>query len=200
MDNAIKQFRANLVYVRNLRALHAAMRQRTTGAVDLSDLLRAELVMSVSALDQYIHEVVRTGMLLAIAGKRPSTEALAKFSVSLATVKLFGADPASQTWLDAEVRTRHSYMAFQQPEKIADALRLVCSRKRLWEQVGARLGKTATEVKQQIELTVRRRNQIAHEADLDPSSPGRRWPIDEKMVDDTVAFIESVCETIQTLL
>ena len=37
-----------------------------------------------------------------------------------------------------------------------------------------------------------RRNQIAHEADLDPTNPGARWPISGQLVDDTVDFIEKL--------
>jgi len=45
-------------------------------------------------------------------------------------------------------------------------------------------------------LIVDRRNQIAHEADLDPTNPGARWPINALLVDDTVDFIEKVGDAI----
>lgn len=63
MQAAISQFRANLERVRNLGAIYKTFRIQTTEVLDLSDILRAQLVMAVSAFDQYIHEIVRLGML-----------------------------------------------------------------------------------------------------------------------------------------
>lgn len=58
MQEAIDQFYDNLKRIRNLDSIVAAMSSLTTAVVDLTDILRAELVMSVSALDYYVHEVV----------------------------------------------------------------------------------------------------------------------------------------------
>jgi hypothetical protein len=41
-----------------------------------------------------------------------------------------------------------------------------------------------------------RRNKIAHEADMDPSYPGARWPISETDVNKALDFIEQLCEAI----
>ena len=63
MQTAIDQFRWNLARVRNLGSLHSILSAQTTAALNLTDLLRSELVMTVSTLDLYVHEVVRLGML-----------------------------------------------------------------------------------------------------------------------------------------
>jgi hypothetical protein len=202
MQTAIEQFRANTAYVRNLRAIHDALKTRTTRALDLSDLLRAQLVMLVSALDCFVHEVARRGMIEGHVGKRVQTESFQRFPVSLAAVKAALADPQNMDWLSAEIITRHGYMAFQYPDKIAEAIRLVSS-VRLWERVGKLMGSNPKDVKRQIELIVQRRNKIVHEADANPSTPGvvgARWPIDEKMVDDSIVFVETVCEHIFSLV
>jgi hypothetical protein len=186
-------------YVRNLRAIHDALKRRTTKAIDLTDLLRAQLVMAVSALDCFVHEVVRRGMLESHGGKRQQTDAFQQFSVSLAAVKAGMANPKSTDWLSTEIINRHGYLAFQYPDKIADAIRLIAS-VRLWERVGKLIGRNPKDIKRQVELIVQRRNKIAHEADADPSAPGARWPIDEKMVDDSITFIETVCEHVFNLV
>ncbi len=199
MQSAIEQFRANMGYVRNLRAIHDALKARTTRALDLSDLLRAQIVMLVSALDCFVHEVARRGMLESHVGKRAQTEAFERFSVSLAAVRIGLADPKNTDWLSTEITIRHGHLAFQYPDKIADAIRLVAP-VRLWERVGKLVGRDPKDIKRQIELIVERRNKIAHEADADPSVPGARWPIDEKMVDDAIVFVETVCEHISNLI
>lgn len=52
------------------------------------------------------------------------------------------------------------------------------------------MGTSAKDIKDRLDLIVDRRNKIAHEADIDPSYPDTRWPIDEQLVSDTVGFIE----------
>ena len=37
-----------------------------------------------------------------------------------------------------------------------------------------------------------RRNKIAHEADMDPSFPGQRWPIVKRDVEDSIQFVEQL--------
>ena len=89
----------------------------------------------------------------------------------------------------------HSWQSFQHPHKLADAIRLM-SPVKLWEAVGIELGIPPKDVKTRLKLIVDRRNQIAHEADLDPTNPGARWPINALLVDDTVDFIEKVGDAI----
>ena len=59
MQSALDQFYISIQRVRDLIALHHSLTAQTTSAVDLSDILRSALVLAVSALDYYIHEVVR---------------------------------------------------------------------------------------------------------------------------------------------
>ena len=200
MQVAIEQFRINIGYVRHIQSLHVAFGALTTSAVDLSDILRAQVVMGVGAMDHYIHEVARVGMLEIIAGRRPTTPAFQRFSITLESA-LQIASAVDHSWLEAEIRQRHGYLTFQQPDKLADAIRLV-SQIELWNEVGRAMGTTAAQVKSRLQLLVERRNKIAHEADLDPTYPGSgtRWPIDTLMVTDATAFVESLCETIHLLV
>ena len=66
MLSPIEQFRENITRVQNLGGLHTAFGNVTTAVVDLTDLLRAQIVMIVSALNHYIHEITRVGMLYQI--------------------------------------------------------------------------------------------------------------------------------------
>jgi hypothetical protein len=52
------------------------------------------------------------------------------------------------------------------------------------------------DAKTRLKLIVDRRNKIAHEADLDPTSPGFRWPISSTVVNDAIDFIESLGDAI----
>jgi len=196
MQTAIDQFRDNIARVKYLQAIHSSFSAITTNVLDLSDLLRLQIVMSVSALDQYIHEIVRIGMIEVFEGRRPQPSGFLKFSVSMDRV-LQSIIIGDSSWLDNEIRTRHGYLAFQQPDKIADAVRYISSIE-LWNEVGNLLGLPSADVKSQLRLIVDRRNKIAHEADLDPSFPNIHWPITPVLAQDTVHFIEMLCEAIHS--
>jgi len=249
MQSALNQFRISIARVRDLISIHNSVKAQSTPALDLSDILRAALVLAVSALDYYVHEVVTLGMLEIHRGQRAepnpppnsSQSAFSRFQVSLGGARqerLIAIDIASwleneiqqsqgssflkqpytvsallpvisssienrlnnASWLEDEVRDRLGYQSFQQPDKIADGIRLI-SDKKLWDEVAAKLGKSAKEVKQELCAIVDRRNKIAHEADIDPTyGIGNRWNIDESQVNDAVNFIEKVVENIHQIL
>lgn len=197
MLSPIEQFRKNITRVQDLGGLHTVLDNTTTSAVDLSDILRAQIVMIVSALDLYIHEITRVGMLEVYNGIRPQTDAYLRFQVSLESVMTGIADPNVDDWLDTEIRERHSHLSFQEPDKIADAVRRFTSCE-LWPSVAVKLNLDVREVKGRLSAIVKRRNQIVHESDLDPTYPGTvtRWPISPMDVSDTLGFVQDVCEAI----
>lgn len=195
MQAALDQFDQNMTRARELVALSEHLRSLTTSAVDVSDLLRASLVLGVSALDHFVHEFVRLGMLSVHRGLRPATDAHLAFRITVSHARVALSDVHNDDWLDQAVRDAHGWQSFQHPEKVADALRLVSSVS-LWETVAADLGATAKHVKAQLASIVDRRNKIAHEADMDATNPGYRWPITAAMVLDALGFVERVAHSI----
>ena len=195
MEVAIEQFRANIERVRNLGSLTIILSAQTIRALDLSDILRAELVLAVSSLDNFVHEIVRLGMLDAYKGNRHLTQAFLRFQVSMDNVLQSIANPVGDDWLEREIRNHHSYRSFQTPDNIADAIRLI-SDVQLWNTVASHTGLDSQGIRERLNLIVNHRNQIAHEADTNPSYPLMRWPIDEQMVDYVVDFIEQIVEAI----
>ena len=129
MQVAIDQFRVSIARVRNLGVIHNTVNAQTTAVIDLSDILRSEMVMAVSALDYYIHEIVRLGMLEVYRGIRPETSAFLRFQISLESVRQAVSNPTSDDWLENEIRERHSWRSFQQADHIAEAIRLISDTK-----------------------------------------------------------------------
>ena len=186
--------------VRALGGLYHAFGQLTTPAVDLTDLLRSQIVLAVSAMDLYIHEITRIGMLEGYDGKRPqTTKAFSRFQVAMDAVIEAIARPGHNEWLESEIRKKHGYQSFQHPKKIAEAVKLF-SECKLWPSVAAELGSTAKEVKDRLIVIVNRRNQIAHEADLMPNDPTMRWSISAADAEEAVNFIKDVCEAIDEIV
>jgi RiboL-PSP-HEPN len=197
MRNAIESYRDNVLRVRNLGGINRALTKIVTSAIDLSDILRAQHVLAVSALDYFVHEATRIGMLEVFDGNRPPTPAFSRFRISLDA--LGPGAVVSRSNFENEIRAQHSFLSFQHPDKVADALRLIADIK-LWDAVGAELNNDPLIIKQRLRLIVDRRNKIAHEADVDPTYPNVRWPISESDVDGTIDFLSETVEAIYTVL
>ena len=191
MKSSHSGFATNISRSRDLRALVVTVKAATGGVLDLTDVLRASIVSAVSAFDAFIHEITRIGMVDIFLGGRPKTDAFGRFPISMDNVLLVVATPGHTAWLEEEIRRQHSWLSFQHPDKVADAIRLFCG-KELWKDVGSRLGIDPKSAKTRLALIVDRRNKIAHEADMDPTSPGSRWPIDEVIVQEAIDTLELI--------
>ena len=148
----------------------------------------------VSAFDHFVHEITRKGMLEIAAGKRPPTDTYLRFQVTLRGLTLAQLSPG-WIWLDEEIRGRHGWLSFQDPDRLADALRNVTTKK-IWQEIATRLNISDQDAKARLKLIVDRRNKIAHEADMDPTAPGMRWPITVTIVEDAIGFLSNVAKAI----
>lgn len=189
------RFTANIGRARDLRALVINLKASTGSTLDLTDILRAAIVSAVSAFDTFIHEITRIGMVEIYQNTRPRTDAFGRFPISMDNILLVIATPGDTKWLEDEIRMQHGWLSFQQPDKVADAIRLFCG-KELWKEVGIRLAIDPKSAKNRLALIVDRRNKIAHEADMDPTSPGSRWPIDELLVQDVIDRLEQIGDAV----
>jgi hypothetical protein len=136
MQSALDQFRISINRVRDLIALHNSIKAQATSALDVSDILRAALVLAVSALDYYVHEVVTLGMLEIHRGNRsepaPSANttqsAFSRFQVSLGGARqdrLTAIDIAS--WLETEMQKIQGYEFLQKSHAISDLAPIISS-------------------------------------------------------------------------
>ncbi|MDJ0601643.1 MAG: HEPN domain-containing protein [Crocosphaera sp.] len=134
MQSAIEQFRVSIKRVRDLIALHNSIKAQSTSALDLSDILRAALVLTVSALDYYIHEVVTLGMLEIYRGQRSepnpsrnsSKSAFSRFKVSLGGAsqeRQIALDIAS--WLETEIQQNYGSEFLQQSYQLSQLLPMI---------------------------------------------------------------------------
>lgn len=195
MLSAITQFRVNLKQVRELGDLAVAIKGVTTPVIDVSDIYRAQLVLAVSALDHFIHELVRLGMIDSAKGGRPKTDAYLKFKLPVTAMHDALSGASIEALMSDAIRKEHSWQSFQKPEKIATAVKLITNKK-LWDDVSTILVSKKEDICSQLEIIVDRRNKIAHEADMDPTNPGFRWPITQILANNAVDFIDSLAEAI----
>jgi hypothetical protein len=169
-----------------MSVLHAYLAGNVSGVLQPDELLRAEWVARLGALDLYIHELVAQLMLETFEGRRLATPAYLQFRVSHETLDRIrtAATPSdARAAFDLNIRQQLSFVTYQDPEKIAEGVRL-CSAVELWNEVALRLGAThamkvikAKDLKKDLSILVGRRNRIAHEGDLQPSPLREPWPI-----------------------
>lgn len=192
-----------------LRDVHVYLATYTTQVIDKDELLRAEWAMYVSALDLYVHEITAQNMLETFRGNKQASIGYKRHNLSL---ELLGRIRSATTQIEAEaafeldIREKMAFQSFQDPEKIADAIRLI-SDIELWNSIAEFLAQTGQNTKQlskdlktKLSLIVRRRNKIVHEGDLQPALPREPWPISRQDTDDVKDFIFTIVQTIDTLI
>lgn len=197
MEQAIKQFEKNIERVYNLVDIYAKL---PIEEKDCSDILRAALVLLVSALDTFIHDIVRLGMIEILQKKRPSTNEYKKLTIDFGYIVF---DPKYE-WFEAYVRrflhgdAKKSGKTYQEPDRIAEGIELISNIK-LWDILDLELG-DSKKLKKRLREIIRRRNTIAHESDINPSYPNLRNPINLEEVKDSVIFIEQLVKAIYRIV
>lgn len=192
MYSSILQFQTNIGYVRDLSIIYSSISGFTASqTIDLSDLLRSQILMCVSALDHFVHNTVEEGMLEIYQGIRPPTSNFENFKISMKNHQYAKTNPHQVNWLRAEIKEKIRYDSFQKSKKIASAISLVTP-KDLWNELSTMMGKNADDIKRNLDVIVTRRHNIAHAADSDPSNLGQRFSITKSEVDDVIDFVDEL--------
>ena len=180
---------------------------------EVADILRAQIVNAVSVLDRFVHELVNIGVVETFMGTRVKTLKFLnqpfKAETLIKSIEFSkpGFIPASanenpQYLIENEMREKMSFLAFEAPDKVRDALSYIWDEKHKMQAIAVDMalpGATDNDkqkyLEQRLQLIVDRRNQIAHEGDIDPSLNKKRR-VDKKMSSDAIDFIEKFGESI----
>lgn len=205
----LAQFEAAWSRCALLAGIHRYLDRNVTGVMQPDELLRAEWVFRVAAMDLYVHELVAGFMVAIFEGRRPSTPAYMRFQISGDTMQRIrtASSPAeASSAFDLYVREQLSRITYQAADDIADGIRLI-STIELWNEVAVALGATpatkaafARDLKRKHSLIVLRRNIIAHEADLRRTPTREPWPISSADLTVVSAHIDQVVRTIDNLV
>jgi hypothetical protein len=167
---------------------------------DYSDLLRWQWAQVISALDKLVHDLVRSGMLDIYQGRRAVTPKFNGFVVTLELVNEIRCNPSQELQIiDRHIILTNGYKAFQDPDKIADALSYIWNENYKWDKIAAEINDTPHNVKTFLKNIVIRRNQIVHEGDYDGYSM-QRQTIAETDVLDVVNFVTNLGKAIFDLV
>lgn len=193
MLNAKGVFHKNIQQANQLGALYDHLSTLVSIPEQFDDLLRSQIVNSVSAFDKLMHDLIRIGMVKIFEGQRPSTgkymgEAIAIQHLPSLTVS---AIPPPSVRFEQIVREKLSTLSFQDPAKIADGLSYIWNEKQKWQQIALGLGMSDDDAKIKQKLIITRRNAIVHEADLDPVS-NQKQSITRAEAADISSFLQAL--------
>lgn len=197
MNQAFLQFSTNIEEVRKTHLISTSINVPTSSIVDTSPILRSCIVLSVSAIDHLIHELVIIGMCEIFNGTRVVTQKYNEFNVTLGFMSSITAVSPLVTF-ESEIRRKLGWQTFQRPAKIKDAVALF-NPIQLWQQVSITMADTEQNIKNHLDLIVDRRNMIAHEADIEPVYKTKR-AINDTDVKGAVDFIEKLGTAIYNIV
>lgn len=179
-------FSRSLYRARALCGLHAYLSGNISKALDTSDILRAAVVLCVSAFDFLIHEIFRIEVSIRYQNQVSIDRLRIPFDVVVSS-------RPTEELIDEHIVEMNSYRSFVDPGKYAEAMSYFVSHP--WSRVATKLGKSERSLKQRLRMIHQWRNRIVHEADIKPVLAGvELWPINHQDVLDAVRDIECLGE------
>lgn len=193
-NEAVATFEHAIERARQMVALFDALSALRPNEPANDDALRSAYILAVSSFDFFVHE------LAALETKHRFTTGQQTRNIHLPMEVMVIAD-AEVRIASAEscIRQSNSFKAFVDPGKLAELLSCYCVKP--WDKLTALINagvqqnesRSADAIKGQLKSIWKRRNQIAHEADVNPALAGvSLWPIDKTDTEITIAFIVSL--------
>ena len=198
MQKAIQQLRLNIKSVKDLDAIYSLISENfplLEGQAD--EILRAEIVLVVSALDCFIHDIVRQGMLETYQNERTASPLFKQFKIPFKALQLIESvdtEGNKLEFLEAAIQEANAKDSYQSPVSIEYALQLI-NIKSIWKNCAEAMDMSAKDIKDELALIINRRNKIAHEADYN-NLTGCKSPINREQTNKIIKFIEDFCESI----
>lgn len=193
-SDAIATFEHAIERARQMVSLYDALVALRPREPANDDALRSAYFQTVSSFDFFAHEIA------AVEAKHRFTNAIRTRNITLPMEVITHTDEEGRiNAADEHIRQSNSYRAFVDPAKLAEVLS--CYRSRPWQEICARVNqandaasqRTIDQIKSQLKNIWRRRNQIAHSADVNPALAGiGLWPINKEDTELTIEFIREL--------
>lgn len=190
-SSAVATFDHAIARARQMVALYDALHALRPNESANDDALRSAYFLAVSSFDFLVHE------LAAVEGKHRFTSGVRSQNIQLPMEVMTLLDgEARVARAEACIRQANSYKAFVDPKRLAEILSCYCSEP--WAKLTVLMNsglaegerRSSDDLKGRLRSIWKRRNQIAHEADVNPALAGvSLWPIDKTDADLTIDFI-----------
>ena len=201
MYSALKLFKANIEEAKNLTSLYEYLENSIRSPLSFDDLLRSQIVYSVSAFDKLIHDVILIGMMEIFTYKRqPTPKYLAEpISTSVYNDLISATVPPKEHIFEKAIIEKLKTISYQDPKKVAEGLSYIWDEKQKWQKIAIGMATDDKTVRTTLKLIVDRRNTIVHEADINPST-NQKYSIDKNECQSITEFLCKCGEKIVSLV
>lgn len=197
MSNDKSMFEEQILSLQKLSSIYHYLKCNAP-SMDGSSLLRAEYVLIISAFDNYLHRIVTAGVQNRFFGSEDICDGV---SIPLQAYRavLNEENTEMQRAIFGEaLKGVLEKDSFQSPKNVEYALGLI-GIKNIWSSISKGFNDTATNIKKSLSIMVKRRNQIAHESDMEASTAMAR-SISPQDVEDCRRFIGKLVSEIDKLV
>ena len=167
------------------------------------DILRTQIVFLVSALDFYVHEITKYGLVRIFDGDWDLTEKYSNICVPMNVLNEALKQGESSDWFVDFINDRFSSMTFVSYESIKGQMNLLGLKIQLVaDTVFSERGSTvpsADKLKNRLDELFHRRNVIAHQFDRRHEN-AETLDIDRKTVEDYINDVERIIDAIENQL
>ncbi len=201
MHNALSLFRKNIEESKSLTPVYEYLESSLVTPLSFDDLLRAQIVYSVSAFDKLMHDLIRIGMVEIFMGNRPTTPQYLAETITISTYS----ELTSATFLPKELVFEQAIVrklktvSYQTPDNVAKGLSYIWSEPQKWQKIASNMAMDTETVKTELKLIVDQRNRIVHEADINPST-NQKYSITKSDSQSVTDFLQKAGEAIYTLV
>lgn len=198
LDAIVTRFNTNLTSIKSQFTL--ADQLKATGNIHYKDILRSQIVFLDSAFDFFMHEITKYGMNHIFDGTWAKTEKYNNFSIRLGDVSEVLQNPEQENWFLDIVNDTYAEDTFMSSEAVIGQLHLIGVK---WQNVADRAfyeQGSSTPTKDKFKYTLnslfRRRNKIAHQADMEHET-GEKLDIERSQVEIHIDNIEKIVNAIR---
>lgn len=165
-----------------------------------SNILRSQVSLLLSAVDFYIHEIIKIELLNIIKGERKQTPSLKNCMISVqAFLAYLSSSNTNNQILEDEIVYRNSFKSFLDPNKMAEALALI-SEEKIFKNLFPKLNfSKMEELSKKMTEIFKRRNSIVHQMDYNSSTKSQQ-PITKETVEEYINFYKKFIHELHTLL
>lgn len=168
---------------------------KAEGNMQYKDILRSQIVFLDSALDFFMHEVTKYGMVQIFQGVWAKTERYDNFSIRLGEISDILRNPEQENWFLDIVNDSYAEETFMSADSVIGQLNLIGVK---WQSIADRAFyeqgstiPTKDKFKSTLNTLFRRSNQIAHQADC-LHETGAKIDIERETVEKYICDVEKI--------
>lgn len=208
MNSPLELFNKNIESIRKLSEIYnLIVLDNVVKKIDAEEILRAEIVLVVSAFDTFMHDLVREKIINSFFEDSYEEIDFTKVDITGECLKkIFEAKTSNEKKiiLTEEIRRLHSLNSYQSPKSVEYAIGIL-NIKKIWSKLAGKFQSipkysvyNGENIKRELSLIVDRRNKIAHESDYNPINY-EKFAIERSDVDTVLDFTITLVNSINEI-